>query len=445
MSGRLQAALVLALLALASSESGGQDVQFPPGVLLLSRIKRHVAQELEHLPEYTCLETVDRSLSHGDSKGKPGKLEPLDTLRLEILYSGRKELYASPGAHVFRDESPAAFIAGGMIGDGVFATQLQSIFVSGTALFNFRGEDTVARDHGWGRAVKYDFLIPQNLSGWNIHLLHASGVIGEKGSFWADPETLELLRIEVHADEVPPDLRLADVIITSDYARMRIGAEDIMLPQAAEMRLLELGGNEYFDQFEYTHCRSYQAESSISFNDVDASPKPAPAAATPAPASVPGISGNLPAGLDVPITLTTGVDNNSTVGTLLEGQVSANVDFKGKTVIPKGAPIHGRIRRLERYAEAGGYYVVGLEFTDVEAGDSFWRFYADLKSASGAPGLEWLISTGRTQNLFDGFQSTTETIRLPDLPGVGSFFIRAARFVLPAGFRMQWKTRTMGR
>src|SRR5579863_5982640 len=127
MSGRLRAALVVALLTVASSESGGQDLEFPPGVLLLSRIKRHVAHELEHLPEYTCLETVDRSLSRGDSKGKPGKLQPLDTLRLEILYSGRKELYASPGAHVFRDESPAGFVAGGMIGDGVFATQLQSI------------------------------------------------------------------------------------------------------------------------------------------------------------------------------------------------------------------------------------------------------------------------------------------------------------------------------
>jgi hypothetical protein len=443
MSGRLQAALVVALVTLVSSQSGGQDLQYPPGVLLLSRIKRHVARELEHLPEYTCLETVDRSLSHGDSKGKPGKLEPLDTLRLEILYSGRKELYASPGAHVFRDESPAAFIAGGMIGDGVFATQLQTIFVSETALFNFRGDDTVARDHGWGRAVKYDFRVPVNLSGWNIHLLHASGVIGEKGSFWADPETLELLRIEVHADEVPPGLPLADVILTSDYARMRIGTEDIMLPQAAELRLLELNGREYLDLFEYTHCHAYQAQSSISFNEVDlASPKPAPEPAAPGPASLPGISGNLPAGLQVPITLTTAVDNNSTVGTMLEGQVSANVDFKGKTVIPKGAPVHGRVRRLERYRDAGEYYVVGLEFTEVEAGGSLWRFYADLKSASGAP-VEWLMSTGGSRAIANGYQSHTETIRLPDLPGVGSFFVRGARFALPVGFRMEWKTRAL--
>jgi hypothetical protein len=438
-------------LALAFTGVSAQEVQLPPGILLLSRIKRHVRQELEHLPEYTCLQTVQRYVTREAAKGR---LEPLDTLRLEILYTGHRELYASPGAQVFREQNPAAFVAGGMIGDGIFAIQLHTIFVSETALFTYRGEDIAGQDRGWARAVKYDFRVPARQSGWNIQLSGARGVVGERGSFWADPETLDLLRVEIHADDIPAGLPLAGVIVISDYARMRIGADDIMLPQAAGLRLIQSDGAEALDQFEFTHCRSYQTQSSISFEDMDApDPKPAPAPAAPGPTSVPGIAGSLPAGLVVPVTLTTAVQSDSTVGTLLEGRVSANVDFKGKTLIPEGAPVHGRIRRLERYQDAGGYFVVGLEFTEVEAGGSLWRFYADLQNASGAPGLEWVISTGISRDTpglkslghtLTGIESITATIHLPDLPGVGSFFIRGTRFALPAGFRMLWKTRALG-
>ena len=133
---------ILAFLALASGETGAQDVQLPPGILLLSRIKRQVKQELDHLPAYTCLETVQRST--GRSRSAKG-LEPLDTLRLEILYTGDKELYASPGARNFSNEHPRAFVSSGMIGDGIFASHIHSIFVSESALFQWRGEDNIDR------------------------------------------------------------------------------------------------------------------------------------------------------------------------------------------------------------------------------------------------------------------------------------------------------------
>src|SRR5579872_6546741 len=89
----VRATLSLALLLMAPVPAAGQDVELPPGILLLSQIKRHVKQDLAHLPEYTCLETVERSGTVVGPKGQVGKLSPLDTLRLEILYTGSKELY----------------------------------------------------------------------------------------------------------------------------------------------------------------------------------------------------------------------------------------------------------------------------------------------------------------------------------------------------------------
>ena len=79
----MRALSTLVFLTLAGRGLSAQDTALPPGVLLLSRIQRHVQQDLEHLPAYTCLETVQRSTTEG--RNRKG-LEPLDTIRLEILY-----------------------------------------------------------------------------------------------------------------------------------------------------------------------------------------------------------------------------------------------------------------------------------------------------------------------------------------------------------------------
>jgi len=85
----------------------GMQQDLPPGVLLLSRIKRHIKEELQHLPNVTCLETVQREFQPAR-----GKARHLDTIRLEILSDGKQELYASPGdaglRRITRSLMPAA-------------------------------------------------------------------------------------------------------------------------------------------------------------------------------------------------------------------------------------------------------------------------------------------------------------------------------------------------
>lgn len=56
----------------------------PPDVLLLARVKSHMQQELARLPNCSCLETVRR-----DRKPAGGVMRPLDTVRVEVLYSDR--------------------------------------------------------------------------------------------------------------------------------------------------------------------------------------------------------------------------------------------------------------------------------------------------------------------------------------------------------------------
>src|SRR6202035_3745851 len=65
--------------ALAALAARQQDVA--PELLLLSRIRDHVRQELAHLPNYTCLETVQRFRK---ANGPKETMKAFDMLRQEL-------------------------------------------------------------------------------------------------------------------------------------------------------------------------------------------------------------------------------------------------------------------------------------------------------------------------------------------------------------------------
>src|SRR5262249_6183289 len=154
------------------------------------------------LPDYTCLQTSARF--HFGAR-ETNASRPADILVLEVLNAGDYEMYASPGARNFRDRDPHAFAAGGLSGTGMFGRFLRTIFVSDNAMSQYRGEEEVAGR----RAVRYDYRVPVSLSGYSVQMEFATGQVGMKGSFWADPETLDLLWLEVEADDISPNLLLA--------------------------------------------------------------------------------------------------------------------------------------------------------------------------------------------------------------------------------------------
>ena len=245
------------------------------------------------------------------------------------------------------------------------------------------------------------------------------------------------MRLKVQADDVPPTMDLAEATIILDYARTRIGTVDVMLPQTGEVLMLHQTGGGSRNLLEYTHCRSFQAQSTLSFDAPAASAAPAAAAVAPRTAHARILT--LPADVDVRIKLAAAISEKDTVGTLITGIVAVDVVDKGKVLIPSGATVSGRIRRLERNDDSGGYFVFGVEFTEIQSAGSAFRFYADLQDMDERPDIGWvLIDNGKVG-------MTRERIATTDLPGVGTFFIRGTRFTLPAGFRLVWKTRPLGR
>jgi hypothetical protein len=398
--------------------------------MLLSRIRWHLRDELAHVPNYTCLETISRFQGERRPGAQSNKaLAKLDTVQLEIVYTDGREWYGSPGARQLSVDDPVAFTGGGMIGTGAFGIALNNLVE--ISILTYHGEDPVAGR----RAVRYDFRIPAVARPFRVTVNGATDIVGEEGSVWVDPESLDLIRVESHAVEIPPDLPLDESTMTVEYARMRIAGTDTLLAQSADSRLVDSSGNDSYNRIEFTHCHSYSTSSEITFDT-----KPAPAAES-APAA-PVLGAAVQPFLEVTILLATPVSDKDFVGSLIEGKISGDVIHKGKLVIPNGSVVRGRIRALDHYPDFGAF-AVGLEFTDVEVRGESMPFYADFLRVDKNPRIVTRLSRDVFLSGKDVARRATNVINPPELPGVASFFIKGADFTLPVGFRIVWRTRAL--
>ncbi|MEO8369785.1 MAG: hypothetical protein ABI806_11325 [Candidatus Solibacter sp.] len=377
-----------------------------PEVLLLARVKAHTREELARLPNCSCLETVRREYKDQGA----ADLEPRDVLRLEVLYSDGREYYASPAESQFTQSHPSSFAAGGTIGNGHFALFLHEIASERGPSYEYKGVERLL-----GRELaRWDYRVALQGSGHVLNMGGGDSTVGMTGSFWADPATYEIVRIQMAANEIPPTLLVQSSETWIEYAHTNLGGREYLLPQSAEARLTKFTGEDSRNHLEFTHCRLFTAHSAISFGAT-----PEDHAAKDGP--VRDFRRELPPGLAVTIKIHTAITGDLAVGTLLEGTVEGNVSYKKQVVVPGGSVVRGRVRRLE---DRSGTFAISLEFTDVEAGEMRYRFFADLQSVEGVTGP-------RRAGI------------LASEPGVGSFVVEGPRLDLAAGFRMTWKTRTV--
>ncbi len=401
----------------------------------LARIKIHMRNELSSLPNYTCLESITRFQSEVRRR-----LEPLDRAHVEIVYSGHQEWYGLPGARSLSAESPRQFVGGGMMGTGAFAITLGNI-LSGAATITFRGQELLD-----GKiALKYDYLLRALVNRFRISLPGGSGIVGQQGSFWADPSSLDFVRLESNASEIPPTLPLTFASVNLNYARVRIGDRDVLAPQRADLHMAQSGGEEAFDRLEFTHCRVFLAQSSVSFEPEPQGPEKTPSAKAALP-SAPAVDDQIPEGLLITGQLTTPITEKDAVGKPIEARVMRDVRAKGKVLIPSGSLVRGRIRRLEPDSGEGtetGALLLALEFTDVEAGGEQLPFYADLLRIDRTPGVRpaFFERVSVPCGEGGGCRAGAATITLPQELGVASFSVSGKTLTAINGLRMVWRTR----
>jgi hypothetical protein len=335
---------------------------------LLQRIRRKMAENLSHLPNYTCRENVERFRRAGGSK----RYAPLDTMRLEVSYVGGNEIFGWPGADRFEDK-PLGDMVTGATATGTFALHSRALFASNAPVFTYVGEST----EGGRPVVQFDFQVEREKSDYVIRVARDSwAVVAYHGYFRADRDTLDLLRISIEADEIPAELRVSAAGDSVDYNRVAIGPSEFLLPVSSEMYMTDSNGDEHRNKTRFAACRQYAGESTVSFGE------PGPLSA-PGAAPVTAKSLTLPPGLELELNLKKPIDPAvAAVGDLLAAAVAKDLkDRNGSVLLHKGTEVTGRLSRMEKHsARFGSYYVVGMYLGIARAPGLRADFSAKLQS-----------------------------------------------------------------
>ena len=371
-----------------------------PEVIQLAHIRARMLNHLTHQPNYTCLETIERSQRAGAER----KFERIDTVRLEVALVDGREMFGWPGARKFEDTELRNIVPTGAIGNGNFALHARAIFDGNNAAFDYRGRDE--------NGVRYDFRVPLFLSGYKIRSKASEAVVAYHGSFWADPDSLDVVRLEVSADEIPPQLKLSSATDRMDYAPAKIGGGEFLLPASSELVMVDFSGAEKRNRVRFSGCRQFTGESTLVLDDAPESLAPAPLAEF-----------DLPSDLGMRLTLLDDVDlKSAAIGDPIRARLENDLRHKGKLLVQRGATVLGRITRIDRLEETTE---LGLEFSSIEAAGLRAHLKAKLLEVIGLEAF--------------GVRNLRITHAKPK-PGEGIISLSASRTRVLHGILMYWRT-----
>jgi hypothetical protein len=409
-----------------------------PEVLALSRASRLVRQTVAALANCACLESVMRGKVEMNTKGRPAETFR-DTLQIEVTTIGDREWFSWPGRDDTFVEDPSALVGYGLVSAGDFTSVLKTVFLDGLATTSFRGATTFQSR----RALRFDFSVSSVFTHSYLNIHGLSVATGMKGSFWIDPQTSELLALSSEATEIPPDFGIQSARTDVIYAPMYLNDDHAVLPQTARIVVEDSARAVSVNQVEFSHCRAlFSSGSSISFDDARLS-------AMTREASPPHGSRQqepIPSNLSLPLRLLVPLSAQSAIGERFSATLVADIRNRGKTIVQKGAAVTGRVRWIEVTTCPAACLVVGIELlTVIGVDEASHPVYGSLRQVEPQSKVKIDVTkVSQTNELlpFGGrrWQDSIHTIRIPEIPGVGSFFVVTPDLTTPPDMLMIWTT-----
>jgi hypothetical protein len=389
---------------------------------VLSRFRTQLKETLKQLPDYTCVQSIERSRRPSTSVS----YQPLDAIRVQVGLIGGNEKYSWPDSRKFDDKELRDLVGKGVVSTGNFALHVQHVFLSPATQFTELGPTEVA-----GRkALRYGYELPVEHSRYMLRFPPHEAEVGVRGKFLLDTGSLDLLELEVVADEITPELGIQSVTHVIRYARMPIGDGQFLLPGSARLSLIDLAGEEHRNDSNFSECRQYKAESKLSFEEE----------AAPADRVAPAVVSALPVRTAVEVDLAHDIQPAAaSLGDAITATVAKPVVHDGKVMAAAGATLHGRLVRLEKEAIPFPHYVVGVEFHTLKSGDTSYDFSATMQDAGPSAGL--IKQTRRMDPVFTKRRQKRFDILVREKPrGEGVLHWDAKKPKVPKGLRMVWQT-----
>jgi len=384
--------------------------------VLVGRVRAVMSEMLHRLPDYTCVETIERTTRGANET----KYKRLDKVRVEVAYYKGSELYAWPGAPRLEARDLAEMVGGeGAIGTGDFALHLMAAY-RGNAPLHFAGEETL---HG-RKAYKFTQDVPMEASNFTMSAAPVRGVVGYRVTAWHAADTLDLLRFELTVTEFPSGMPLRKTFKAIDYQLVKVGESEFLLPATTDLTTVYANGVEGRTVSTFAHCRQYLGESTITFGDIDPG--------TGRPAERPPMK--LPEGVKVPVRLNQDLDlTKAARGDLVEMAVSRDVLSQGHKVLERGAKVEARVEGVYCETKPYSYCFLLMRGESYDAAAQTGPFLGLLEQ----PTLEQELLQHRKIFATPGEQIPDEVIHAPkDL----SVLLATGDGRLARGYPMIWRT-----
>lgn len=410
MISRLALVCIIGLPLLVAQSLQQQDI------LRLARIKGAIKKHLDGMPNYTCLQTIERYRRLPNARSEI----LVDVLRLEVAYVSGRELFAWPGSTQFEESELREMVSTGAFSTGSFALHARAIFLGDGTTFSYGGEDMLDGKAAW----RFDYSTAQFRSGYQIRnpKKGVSAVVAYHGSIWADPGNYELLRIAIETDDIPPEIEIEEARDRLDYQLMKIGSTEALLPRQSEMAITDNKGNIGINRTRLSRCKQYSGESTLSFDEASLA-----SAESEKPARILVFKPHT----ELELALDRDVEHESSaVGDEIQATLRNNIRDGKNIIAAKGSIAKGRIVRLEH--EMGDYstYNVTLIFEELIGTD--WRAPLKLR----------LIRTDPATGLPRDLRQRTNTVRSISFPEIdpNGFLVFSKRLKLSRGFTTIWQT-----
>jgi hypothetical protein len=304
-SSRIETRCLILIAALARACVGGAQtasVSYPSNLLL--EVRQKLIASLGSLPDYTSTEVIEQSklvptlggtdILRFPKQNGPSVLDAVDSCthladlrkkptwgsrqtqsertQLDVTVSKNGESYLEIQNHGSGNADSAHYAAASAATS--LTIFLKTIFLTDAAKFIYKGLSSID-----GRSLaEFDYAVPAEKSGYSITTRVRVRVQGSEGTtksyasavpyagtVLVDANTLLPVHIIVHADRLPPQLKLCETTTTLNYAYILISGSQFLLLKDAVTQDENDDGSDDLYKMQFSNFHEFRTSSTVIF------------------------------------------------------------------------------------------------------------------------------------------------------------------------------------
>ena len=197
------------LMVVAEASAQMENSSLPEGTVLLEEIRQRVIKDLAEMPNYVCVDSIERSLGIPGERG----FRRLDHIHLELAHIEGTDQFAWLSDSAFQLKAPSELVGYGASFRGDFGDNRALVFNNSGTRISYSEQAMME-----GRpALHYEYQVPPDHGRLTVTIGNDSGFAAAQGEFWADPETLDLVRMDISGYDIPPRLSVSSIAARTMY------------------------------------------------------------------------------------------------------------------------------------------------------------------------------------------------------------------------------------